>query len=387
MKIAVVGGGAAGCFCAVNIKKLRPEAEVTVYDAGAAPMRKLAVTGGGRCNITNTFEGVDDLRKVYPRGHNIMKRLLRAFSPEDTVRWWESEGVALHAEERGCVFPDSQDAMQVVRTLERLMRRSGVRLETGRRITEPEGLGDIIVVATGGGLPDIVKSYPKLETEPVTPALFPVKCTCGELRALSGIIAPEARVSLPGTKFSAAGELLITDFGFSGPAELRLSSYASRYLSEKQCRCGMLVDWLGLGREGAEELLIRNIAAYPQKNIGNVPPEGLSARLWELILARAGVSGAAKCSQLQGGKALRRLASALGEDLYELDGRAAFKGEIVRAGGIAAASVRPDTLEAREYPGLYFAGEVLDIDGITGGFNLQAAWSTAMAVARSVAEG
>ena len=133
MRIAVIGGGAAGCFCAVEMKRRLPEADVTVYEAGRRPMAKLAVTGGGRCNITNTFEGVGSLAKVYPRGDKFMKRALKRFGPDGLLRWFEAEGVRFVAQPDGCVFPESQDAIQIVRTLEKLMRRSGVRLVCGRR--------------------------------------------------------------------------------------------------------------------------------------------------------------------------------------------------------------------------------------------------------------
>ena len=418
-RIAVIGGGAAGCFCAGEMKRRLPEAEVTVYEAGRRPMAKLAVTGGGRCNITNTFEGVGSLAKVYPRGDKFMKRALKRFGPDGLLRWFEAEGVRFVAQPDGCVFPESQDAMQIVRTLEKLMRRSGVRLVCGRRCVRiapvsaclsdesPESVhgsaapvsaggfvlefsdssretADKVVLTAGGSssaflrtlLPDTV------EIVPTVPSLFTFRIADEELRTLMGTVVDSVSLSIAGTVFRSEGTLLITDWGLSGPATLKLSSYAARYLSEHEYSAPLLVNWTGMTESGAREWISEAALSNPRRQLGGIHPSGLTARLWEHLLRRAGLKSETRWSDLAG-RAVNRLAAVMTADQYRIIGRAAFKEEFVTCGGVSLSSVDLNTLECRSVPGLYFAGEVLDIDAITGGFNLQAAWSCGYVVARA----
>ena len=418
MRIAVIGGGAAGCFCAVEMKRRLPEADVTVYEAGRRPMAKLAVTGGGRCNITNTFEGVGSLAKVYPRGDKFMKRALKRFGPDGLLRWFEAEGVRFVAQPDGCVFPESQDAMQIVRTLEGLMRRSGVKVVCGRRCIRivpytavcqscdtrgdaPAAAGsgagerfvlefsdgcretaDKVVLTAGGSssvflrtlLPDTV------EIVPTVPSLFTFRIADEGLRTLMGTVVDSVSLSIAGTAFRSEGTLLITDWGLSGPATLKLSSYAARYLSEHEYSAPLLVNWTGMTESGAREWISEAALSNPRRQLGGIHPSGLTARLWEHLLRRAGLKSEARWSDLAG-RAVNRLAAVMTADQYRIIGRAAFKEEFVTCGGVSLSSVDLNTLECRSVPGLYFAGEVLDIDAITGGFNLQAAWSGGYVVA------
>lgn len=393
--VIVIGGGAAGAMAAIEIRRRDPSRRVTLLEAGPKLLAKVAVTGGGRCNLTNTFEGVEDLRSVYPRGAQLMKRALRAFSQEDTMRWFEAEGVALTLRDAPCVFPTSQDAMQIVRTLERLLRRSGVEVLTGQRVTAVhtaeggfvvrteagEYAAEKAVVTTGGapkGLPFLAPLG--LETVPPVPSLFTLRVDDAGLRALMGTLA-EVELALPGTPFRSSGTLLLTDWGISGPATLRLSSYAARHLAEVQYRGPLQVNWLPEQR--AEEAIRALVAANPRKALASVRPDGLTARLWEFLLGRAGLRADIRCAEL-GSKGMARLAELLRADRYELAGRVHFKEEFVTSGGVALSEISLSTLEARRYPGLFFAGEVLDVDAVTGGFNLQAAWSMAQVVASSV---
>ena len=421
MRIAVIGGGAAGCFCAVEMKRRLPEADVTVYEAGRRPMAKLAVTGGGRCNITNTFEGVGSLAKVYPRGDKFMKRALKRFGPDGLLRWFEAEGVRFVAQPDGCVFPESQDAIQIVRTLEKLMRRSGVRLVCGRRCVRiapvsaclseesPESVhggaasvsaggfvlefsdgcretADKVVLTAGGSssaflrtlLPDTV------EIVPTVPSLFTFRIADEGLRALMGTVVVSVSLSIAGTAFRSEGTLLITDWGLSGPATLKLSSYAARYLSEHEYSAPLLVNWTGMTESGAREWISEAALSNPRRQLGGIHPSGLTARLWEHLLRRAGLKSEARWSDLAG-RAVNRLAAVMTADQYRIIGRAAFKEEFVTCGGVSLSSVDLGTLECRSVPGLYCAGEVLDIDAVTGGFNLQAAWSCAYLVACALA--
>ncbi|MBP5488113.1 MAG: aminoacetone oxidase family FAD-binding enzyme [Bacteroidales bacterium] len=389
-RIAIIGAGAAGCFCATELKRRMPGAAVTVFEAGAKPLAKVAVTGGGRCNITNTFEGVRSLPEVYPRGERLVRQAFREFSPSDTYKWWEAEGVHLVAEPDGRVFPESQDAMQVVRTLESLMRRLGVEVRCRSRVVSIRPCYDIVfedghsepadkvVVTTGGGALSLLDGL-DIEIVPPVPSLFTFKLSDTGIRELAGTTAADAGLSLAGTRFRSRGTLLLTDWGVSGPATLKLSSYAARHLAEHNYRRTLLINWLSWSEADARAWL--TTASDGPKMVSSVHPEGLSARLWKHLLSRAGLREDIRWAEL-GSKGLNRLVAVLTADTYEITGRAKFKEEFVTAGGVSCSAVNPSTLESRRHPGLFFAGEVLDVDAVTGGFNLQAAWSTGYLVAQ-----
>jgi hypothetical protein len=383
MRIAIIGGGAAGCFCAIGLKRRLPDAEVTVYEAGPKLLAKVAVTGGGRCNLTNSFRDVRRLGVVYPRGEQLMRRALAVFSHEDTMRWFEAEGVRLTVQEDQCVFPVSQDAMQIVRTLERCLRDAGVVIRLNTRVERVDDLQADKVVVTVGGMSreKLERLLPAgVEVTDCVPSLFTLKIPDAGLRALMGTVVEQASLSLAGTKFRAAGTLLLTDWGVSGPATLRLSSYAARHLAENGYTGTLLVNWLDAPEADAREWITATAAAHPQKQAAGTPPAGITARLWRHLLVRAGLREDLRWAEL-GSKGAARLAATLSADAYPVAGRARFKEEFVTCGGVALSGVNIHTLESKVCPGLYFAGEALDVDAVTGGFNLQAAWSTAAVVA------
>ena len=383
MRIAIIGGGAAGCFCAIGLKRRLPDAEVTVYEAGPKLLAKVAVTGGGRCNLTNSFRDVRRLGEVYPRGEQLMRRALAVFSHEDTMRWFEAEGVRLTVQEDQCVFPVSQDAMQIVRTLERCLRDAGVVIRLNTRVERVDDLQADKVVVTVGGMSreKLERLLPAgVEVTDCVPSLFTLKIPDAGLRALMGTVVEQASLSLAGTKFRAAGTLLLTDWGVSGPATLRLSSYAARHLAENGYTGTLLVNWLDTPEADAREWITATAAAHPQKQAAGTPPAGITARLWRHLLGRAGLREDLRWAEL-GSKGAARLAATLSADAYPVAGRARFKEEFVTCGGVALSGVNIHTLESKVCPGLFFAGEALDVDAVTGGFNLQAAWSTAAVVA------
>ena len=409
MRVAVIGGGAAGCFCAIALKRQRPDADVTLFESGPKLLAKVAVTGGGRCNLTNSFRDVAlggqepgkmRLEEVYPRGAQLIRRAFRVLSPADTQRWWEAEGVRLTTQEDQCVFPVSQDAMQIVRTLERGLREAGVQVclrapveriealaEGGFRVEIPGQAGndfDKVVVTVGGcSQQKLQRLLPEgVEVTPCVPSLFTFKIPDAGLRALMGTVVEQAALSLAGTNFRARGTLLLTDWGVSGPATLRLSSYAARHLAECGYTGTLLVNWLDAPEAQAREWIAATAAANPRKMAAGTPPDGITARLWQHLLRRAGQRDDLRWAEL-GSKGAARLAATLTSDAYPLAGRARFKEEFVTCGGVDLRGIDIGTLESRRYPGLFFAGEALDVDAVTGGFNLQAAWSTAAVAARS----
>lgn len=361
MNIAIIGGGAAGFFCAVAIKELHPSHSVTIYESGSKPLRKVKVSGGGRCNLSNSFANVKDLKNVYPRGHRLMKRLFKSFSPEDAQQWWRNHGVELTVQDDDCIFPKTQNSQTIIDTLLLNARRLGVKVVYGTRIESIAALTKTYdaVCVTVGGLHQgaLYKELADLGHEMVepVPSLFTFNIEDESLRSLMGLVVEGVELKIPGTKFRAEGTLLITHWGVSGPVTLKLSSYAARHLAEKGYACPLSINW------------------------SNAPQ--LQSRLRKHLLERAGIEAN---KQTLSKKEQNRLSEVLTNDTYEITSRCKFKDEFVTAGGVSLTAVSANTLESKSLPGLYFAGEVLDIDGITGGFNFQACWTTAMTVARAI---
>ena len=392
-RIAVIGAGAAGCFCAAELRRLRPAFRVDVYESGPKALAKVAITGGGRCNLTNSFEGIRSLSEAYPRGDRLMKRLLKQFSQEDAWRWFESAGVPLVLQEDHCVFPQSQDAMDIVRALLRRMEGANLLLRTPVSSVMPGSTGHLLVdgepydavVVTTGGAPKGLPMLDGLDLEwvPTVPSLFSFTIRDEGLRSLMGLVV-DASVSIPGTAFKADGPLLITDWGLSGPAVLKLSSYAARHLHGTGYRAPLSVNWLDRNEAETRAVLQETAVGNPHKQVSNTPVAGLQARLWNHLTAKAGLRSDIRWAEL-GSKGLNKLVNVLTQDAYEIAGKTKFREEFVTCGGVALGNLDPTTLESKRHPGLYFAGEVLDIDAITGGFNLQAAWTTAFTVARAIA--
>lgn len=391
MRVAVVGGGAAGFFLAVNLKEQQPQADVTILERAQRVLAKVEVSGGGRCNLTNSFSGVSDLAQVYPRGHRLLKRLFRQFDHRAAYAWFERHGVRLVTQDDGCVFPASQDSHTVINCLLAEARRHGVKICTGvHDLTVASLLADYdaVAVCTGGspraeGLRWLADAG--VETVAPVPSLFTLSIADERLTALMGTVVDGAQVGISGTKLRADGPLLITHWGVSGPAILRLSSYAARQLSEHAYKMPLSVNWTGRREPDVLQELL-TIAGYsPMKQLPTVRPCGLPARLWEYLLTKTLGERSTNRWQNLNRKELNRLVNTLTNDGYMTAGRAAFRDEFVTCGGVSLDAVDAATLESRRQPRLYFAGEVLDIDGVTGGFNFQAAWTTAYAVAKALA--
>ena len=396
MKTAIIGGGAAGCFCAIQLKRNRPDSEVHVFELGPVTMHKLSLTGGGRCNFTNSFEGVGSLDEVYPRGFRQMKRLLAEFNQNSTMEWFSLLGIGSVVEPDFRVFPSCQDARKVVRSIQKEMLRLGVvpqcRHKVESIVPNPSSEGgwlvdsrhfDNVVITTGGGLLKAISDL-GIETVKPVPSLFTFKLDCEALKPLMGICAPNASLSIQGTDFKSVGPLLVTDWGISGPATLKLSSYAARYLYDNRYKCKLSVNWISANQQEGLRWCREQRASNPKKMLSSTCPPGIPERLWKFILSqRCSLREDLRWAEI-GDKGLNRLSSVLTADSYAICGRAAFKEEFVTAGGICLNAVDIRTLECKKYPGLFFAGEVLDIDAITGGFNLQAAWSTAFCVASAI---
>jgi len=410
MEVAIIGGGAAGFFMAIAVKEKMPEASVTIFEKSRRVLAKVGISGGGRCNLTNSFEGVDDLKSVYPRGNILMKRLMKSFDQKDAYEWFERNGVPLVTQDDNCVFPESQDSRSVTDCFLRLGRKLGIEVLTSHELKDIEEVagrspGSAIyrlvfqegcredrlfdkVGITAGGQPRIgtLEYLRRLghEIEVPVPSLFSFNVDDPALRSLMGAVVENAAVAIAGTNFRASGPLLITHWGFSGPAILKLSSYAARYLKGSGYECTLVVDWTGARDNPAVAEALHSAASrQPQKRLGGVSPFGLTSRLWEHLVSRAGLSVEKKWAEL-GKKGLNRLANVLTDDEYAVQGRGHNRDEFVTCGGVSLESVNYNTMESKVCPGIYFAGEILDIDGVTGGFNFQAAWTTAWVAAQSI---
>ena len=389
MKTAVIGGGAAGFFLAVNLKETVPEMAVTIFERSNRVLSKVAVSGGGRCNCTNTFADVRDLSAVYPRGHRLMKRLFKTFDYRDAYAWFERHGVPLVVQEDQCVFPAVQDSKAIIDCFLSLVRRYQIEIRKGEKITSLTDLAgfDFVAVTTGGsptgeGLKWLAASGHELE--PPVPSLFSLRVDNEGLCELMGIVVNDVTVHLPGTKFRADGPLLITHWGVSGPAILKLSSYAARHLAENDYKVSLSVNWLQKDEADTQSALSEMAVRLPQKQLTTFNPFGLSQRLWNHLLSEAlGMRNQIRWAEMNR-KDMNRLTNTLVNATYPVTGRAPFKDEFVTCGGVSLKSINPSTLESRHVPHLYFAGEVLDIDGITGGFNFQAAWTTAYVVQQAI---
>ena len=390
MRTAIIGGGAAGFFAAVNLKEMVPQMEVTIFERNRHILKKVEISGGGRCNCTNTFEDVSDLSNVYPRGYRLLKRLFNIFGPIDAYQWFERHGVPLMVQPDHCVFPASQDSHSIMECLSATALRHGVRVETSHRIESIIELDDFdfVVVASGGsphrkGLEWLYGLGHDI-TDPV-PSLFSLSVADDNLRELMGTVCSQSTVLIEGTKYRSSGSVLITHWGLSGPAILRLSSYGARYLHDKSYNGFLVVNWLGEKEESIREMITSTHTLNPRKQVHSTPPEGMPRRLWQYLLSKSIGDKSEFRWQEIGKKDLNRIVSTLSCDRVPISGRAPFHDEYVTCGGVSLTSVDSRTLESKVRKGMYFAGEVLDIDGVTGGFNFQAAWTTAYVVSSSIA--
>ncbi len=388
MKTAVVGGGAAGFFLAINLKEMMPDMQVTIFERSQHVLAKVEISGGGRCNCTNSFEEVTDLSQVYPRGHRLLKRQFNNFDYRDAYRWFEDHGVPLVIQDDQCVFPAAQDSHAIIDCFLSLARRYHIEIRKGVKVQSLEDVKgfDYVAVTTGGspkgeGLRWLAALGHEIEA-PV-PSLFTFAIHDKPLQALMGVVT-DVEAMIPGTKLRASGPLLITHWGVSGPAVLKLSSHAARYLAENNYRVPLAIRWLSLTDHEITSLLYEQVATQPKKLLTTYNPFGLQQRLWAYLVEKAlDTRHQIRWAEMNK-KDVNRLVNVLLNDTYQMAGRAPFKDEFVTCGGVSLKAVNPSTLESKLVPHLYFAGEVLDIDGITGGFNFQAAWTTAYTVALSI---
>jgi predicted Rossmann fold flavoprotein len=395
-QIIIIGGGAAGFFAAITCAQTDPDTRVTLIEAGKYPLGKVKISGGGRCNVTHACFDPLVLVQHYPRGHQALRGAFTRFQPQDTIDWYAARGVQLKTEADGRMFPTTDDSETIVRCLMDAAAAAGVKIWTGEAVAEimpkqPSGWSvalksgtvlraDRVLLATGSN-PSAHKWAQQLGHLIATPvpSLFTFNIPDPRLANLAGVSVQAATVKLAGSGKNAltqTGALLITHWGVSGPAVLKLSAWGARLLAESRYQMTLSIDWLPDYRpDKLRELILAVKSQLPQKTIQNSCPVPIPHRLWESLTSYIGIQPSDRWAGLAN-KTLDRLIGELNRGEYQITGKGVFKEEFVTCGGVDLKSVNFQTMESKICPGLYFAGEILDIDGVTGGFNFQSAWTT-----------
>ena len=393
-QVAVIGGGAAGFFAAISCKRHNPNATVVILEKSAKTLAKVKVSGGGRCNVTNATYSISELSKNYPRGEKQLKKAFSQFMTTDTVEWFESRGVELVTQDDRCIFPKAQNSQVIIDCLMSEIHALGItiKLQTHIENISPvndsfklsiKGKGEVtydkVIIATGGqpkmsGLQWLADLGHKIE--PPVPSLFTFNMPKNPVTELMGVVVNPASVKIPGTKLQDDGPLLVTHWGMSGPAILKLSAWGARVLEAKNYQFKILVNWLNQKNEDVIRTQVTEaIDTNGNKMIRNTNPFNLPNRLWIFLLNKYEINTELRWIEL-GKKGKNKIVQLLYIDEYEVSGKTTFKEEFVTCGGVSLSDVNFKTMESKVCPGMYFTGELLDIDGITGGFNFQAAWTT-----------
>lgn len=394
-QVIVLGGGAAGFFGAIACAEAHSHVQVTLLEAGRSPLTKVRISGGGRCNTTHACFDPTTLIQNYPRGGKALRGAFTRFQPRDTVAWFAQRGVTLKTEADGRMFPITDDSETIVNCLMQAARKAGVVLKTGAAVVDVQKkdgefvvflrsgevlVGNRLLLATGSS-PQGYQLAQRLghTLEPPVPSLFTFTVNDSQLRELAGVAVESARVKLlvPHQKpLEQLGPVLITHWGLSGPAVLKLSAWGARLLHDCRYRATVEVNWLPqMTTEQVRQVLLDAKTEQGKRAIAPNCPLPLPRRLWQYLSTRAGISHADRWATLSK-TALHGLVQDLTQSQIAVEGKGAFKEEFVTCGGVSLKEVDFKMMESRLCPGLHLAGEVLDIDGVTGGFNFQAAWTT-----------
>ncbi|RAJ81822.1 hypothetical protein CLV59_10447 [Chitinophaga dinghuensis] len=402
-RLVVAGGGAAGFFCAVNAAQMNPDLEVWLLEKTGKLLSKVKVSGGGRCNVTHNAPDITYMSKRYPRGGNFVKKAFGHFFVPDTISWYGDRGVKLKAEADGRMFPVTDDSQTIIDCLLREADKYLVNIKTNTEVLsldrQADGrwklllnqggpvVADYVCVAAGGYAQ--AGKFHWLETTghtivPPAPSLFTFNMPGNPITSLMGV-ASEAAVKIAGTKLQQQGPLLITHWGMSGPAILRLSAWGARELQDIQYTFTAVVNWLPSYNENSLREDWQSLRhELGKQKIHTRNPFQLPQRLWQFLLQQAGIGEDLRWADVPA-KDQNRLMKLLVSMEFPVKGKTTFKEEFVTCGGIQLSEIDPNTMESRLAPGLFFAGEVMDVDGITGGFNFQHAWSSGFIAATTIA--
>jgi predicted Rossmann fold flavoprotein len=401
-KLVVIGGGAAGFFCAVNAAKMNPELEVTLVEKTSKLLSKVKVSGGGRCNVTHACFSIADMIKKYPRGSSFLKKAFHHFFTTDTVNWFKERGVALKTEDDGRMFPVTDSSQTIIDCLVKeankykvtiLMNAEVKQLAVGSRQFTIEFVNgkiieaDFVCIASGGYTKltqfEWLKNLGHSIEEPV-PSLFTFNMPGNTITSLMGVVAENVSVKITGTKLAEQGPLLITHWGMSGPAILKLSAWGARELHHKNYEFIIAVNWLaGFNENTLREKMQQLRFTIATQKIINRNPFALPSRLWEYLLQQSGVNGDLRWADLPAA-AQNKLIKNLCAQEFAVKGKTTFKEEFVTSGGINLNEIDYNTMQSKKMPYLFLAGEVINVDGITGGFNFQNAWTTGWIAAKAI---
>ncbi len=401
-RLIVIGGGAAGFFCAVNAARLNPALEVIILERSNKLLSKVSISGGGRCNVTHACYSIADMVKKYPRGAAFLKKAFHHFFTNDTVAWFAERGVKLKTEADGRMFPVTDSSQTIIDCLMKEANKYGVEILMNKEVKELLKMDnkwslvfkdgklmetDFICMASGGYPKKVqydwvIRSGHHIE-EPV-PSLFTFNMPGNNITALMGVSVEKVTVKIVGSKLVEEGPLLITHWGMSGPAVLKLSAWGARELAKCGWQFSIMVNWVPAFNENSlrEKFQKIRFELAPQKII-NRNPFSLPNRLWEYLLKQSGVKEELRWADLPAA-AQNKLIKNLCATEYAVHGKTTFKEEFVTAGGVQLNEIDFNTMQSKKHPGLFFAGEIINVDGVTGGFNFQNAWTTGWIAAKAI---
>ncbi len=401
-QLVVIGGGAAGFFCAITAARLHPEMEVVILEKTSKLLSKVRISGGGRCNVTHALFDIAEMSNCYPRGKNFVKKSFYQFFTSDTIQWFKERGVEVKAEADGRMFPITDSSQTIIDCLMLEARTHGVHIRLNAEVQQIQKEGfvftitmansqemtaDVVCIACGG--------YPKTSmfqwllstghtiAGPV-PSLFTFNLPQHPITQLMGVSLEKIRLKIAGTHLIEEGPMLITHWGLSGPVVLRLSAWGARELHDKNYLFDIQINWLPHQNSTLlKDIFMQCRAMHSKKKVINQNPTILPTRLWHFLIQQSGIPDDMRYADLPF-KLENIFINKLLDDVVQVTGKTTFKEEFVTSGGISLNEVNPQTMMSKLVPNLFFAGEVLDVDGITGGFNFQHAWTSGWVAAQSI---
>jgi len=401
--LMVIGGGAAGFFCAINAAQDNPKLQVAIIEKTGKLLGKVRVSGGGRCNVTHNCFSIAEMTKKYPRGSSFLKKAFHHFFTSDTISWFEERGVKLKAEADGRMFPVTDSSESIINCLMQEVNKSGIQIMLNKSVQQlsfKQGkwhaafkddtilTADYVCIASGG-YPSALQFdwLRKLghHIEDPAPSLFTFNMPGNSITGLMGITVEDAAVKIMGSKLQEQGPLLITHWGMSGPCILKLSAWGARELAARNYNFTVMVNWLPASNEQTLKEKFQQVRfELAAQKIVNRNPFGLPQRLWQYLLQQSGVNEDIRWADLPAKEQNKLIKNCCGQE-FEVKGKTTFKEEFVTAGGIDLTEIDHNTMQSKIAPNLYFAGEVLNIDGVTGGFNFQSAWTTGYLAGKAIA--
>ena len=396
--ILIVGGGAAGFFTAINIVEKNPSLKLAILERGSEVLNKVRISGGGRCNVTHACFEPNELVKFYPRGEKELRGPFHQFCSGDTVEWFEKHGVELKIEADGRMFPVSNSSQTIIDCFQEATKKLGIAVLTNQSVqsifkkdtlwkveTQSETyLSEKLILATGSNpkVWEMLQNFGHAIISPV-PSLFAFNIKDPRIATLPGVSA-QVSVKVRETKLESSGPLLITHWGMSGPAILKLSAWGARILHEKNYQFSIAINWLNdIEADAAEKILKELKLEHAKKAVSKKSPFELTNRLWESLVMNSGIESETKWADLSKNQ-LQNLSNQLTNSVFKVNGKSTFKEEFVTAGGIDLKEINFKTMESKLHENLYFAGEIVNIDAVTGGYNFQNAWTSGFIVANSI---